>query len=183
MSTKKIMNFENAINRINWRFTNENVKPNESKITINKDDIDSVKFLVNWINKQKQQTIKENELFAKLYCYALRNEIEFYKDIKFANVKLQDELKKPIMYHYENIATDLNNLELTKYFQSLGLITDHMERMLLNKKQEQEQKTILKSNSNSLDMIKYVKGIWSKENVFKALNNSISECVNKFKNI
>ena len=179
------MNIEKALNRINWRFKNPQIKINESKITINQEDVNAIEFLTNWINDQKKETINQNQLFAKMYCYCLSNEIEFYKDVKFANTKLQEKLNEPIENHYNKIVKDLNRLELTKYMQSKGIIMDNVELMVLNQAQqlaqEQKQALILKENEKEVQM--YVLGIFKPENVFKSINNQITECINRFKNL
>lgn len=60
-----------------WRFKNENVKINESKIVINELDQKAVDFLTDWIERQKIESLQQNMLFAKLFTYSLLNEIEF----------------------------------------------------------------------------------------------------------
>lgn len=174
------MNIEKAINRLQWRFKNENVKINESKITINTQDVDAIDFLINWVNNQKKESLKENLLFAKIYAYALSNEIEFYKDIQFSNRKLQEELRKPIEIHYNKIAEDLNRLELNKFLKSKGIITDHLENMLLKQNQQEAQYLLIKENKKEIE--KYVLGVFDVKNVYKSLNNTITECLNKYKN-
>ena len=179
------MNIEKALNRINWRFKNPQIKINESKITINQEDVNAIEFLTNWINNQKKETINQNQLFAKMYCYCLSNEIEFYKDVKFANRKLQEKLNEPIENHYNKIVKDLNRLELTKFMQSKDIIMDNVELMMLNQSQqlaqEQKQALILKENEKEVQM--YVLGIFKPEKVFKSINNQITECINRFKNL
>jgi len=177
---KKAMNIETSINRISWRFKNENIKINESKIIINDADIEAVDFLVKWISNQKQEILKDNLLFGKLYVYALVNELEFYKDISFSNRKLQDVLKEPIESHYEKIVKDLNRLEYNKFCRSVGIITDHMEKMTLNQEQENQQQILIKQHQKELQ--KYIIGVWSVDSVYKSLNNQITECLNKYKN-
>jgi len=177
---KKAMNIETAINRISWRFKNENIKVNESKIIINDTDVETVDFLVKWISNQKQEILKDNLLFGKLYVYALENELEFYKDISFSNRKLQDVLKEPIENHYEKIVKDLNRLEYNKFCRSVGIITDHMEKMTLNQGQENQQQILIKQHQKELQ--KYIIGIWSVDSVYKSLNNQITECLNRYKN-
>ena len=55
-----VYNIEKAINRLSWRFKNENIKINESKIIINEADVKAVDFLIEWINQQKKETLKDN---------------------------------------------------------------------------------------------------------------------------
>lgn len=182
MQTKNnAQNIESALNRLVWRFKNQNVKINESKIIVNEKDIEAIDFLIEWINNQKKESIQENLLFAKMYCYALSNEIEFYKDIKFSNYKLQNELQKPIKDHYNKISNSLNRLELDKFLQSKGIIIDHIESMGLTQEKENEQELLKKECLKESQ--KYIIGIWDAKKVYASLNNQITECINRFKNL
>jgi hypothetical protein len=172
-------NIEKAINRLQWRFKNENVKVGESKIIINELDQKAVDFLIEWINNQKLENLNQNLLFAKLYTYSLINEIEFYKDIEFANKKINEVCETDIQQLYNEVYRKLNNLEYLKFCKEKGIITDHIEKMTLNKEQEQKQKDLIKQNESKLKLI--LKGLWSKEKTYKSLNNTISETINKFK--
>jgi hypothetical protein len=172
-------NIEKAINRLQWRFKNENVKVGESKIIINELDQKAVDFLIEWINNQKLENLNQNLLFAKLYTYSLINEIEFYKDVEFANKKINEVCKTDIQQLYDEVYRKLNNLEYLKFCKENGIITDHIEKMTLNKEQEQKQKDLIKQNESKLKQI--LKGLWSKEKTYKSLNNTISETINKFK--
>lgn len=172
-------NIEKAINRLQWRFKNENVKVGESKIIINELDQKAVDFLIEWINNQKLENLNQNLLFAKLYTYSLINEIEFYKDIEFANKKINEVCKTDIQQLYNEVYRKLNNLEYLKFCKENGIITNHIEKMTLNKEQEKKQKDLIKQNEYELKQI--LKGLWSKEKTYKSLNNTISETINKFK--
>lgn len=175
------MNIEKSINRISWRFKNKNVKINESKIIINQQDIDAVNFLIDWVNRQKKDELQHNLLFAKIYCYALCHELEFYKDIKFANKKLQEQLKLPIEQHYENVMESLNRNELNLFMKSLGLETDLGKRIFSTIEEKELEKSIIKNNENQIK--EYVLGKWDFKAICKALNNQITECINMYKKI
>jgi hypothetical protein len=174
----EVFNIEKAINRILWRFKNENIKVNESKIIINELDQKAVDFLVNWINQQKKDSLIENQLFVKVFCYTLYHEINFYKgDVKMGVKKLQEQLKLPIDYHYSKIHDTLNTNELINYLEKIGANTMHP----LLRTDEQEIENINLFKKNNLELSKKILGTWSKENVYKSLNNTISEIINKFK--
>jgi len=171
---------EKAIERMKWRFTNENIKVGETKITINELDVKAIEFLSEWIQRQKSETLQQNLLFAKMYCYALENEIEFYKDIEFATNRLNDVCKLDIQQHYKRIANKLNNLEYLKFCKQNGIVTDHIENMTMTKAQTSSQKELIKKHEVKLKEL--VLGLWSETKVYKGLNNVISELINKFKN-
>ena len=62
-------------------------------------------------------------------------------------------------------------------FPSLALNPE--EALLLKEEQEEKQKELIKQNEKQLSEI--LKGLWSKEKIYKSLNNTISETLNKFK--
>jgi hypothetical protein len=175
----EVYNIEKAINRLSWRFKNNNIKVNESKIIINEADVLAVDFLVNWINQQKQETLKGNLLFAKLFCYAFHNELTFYNgDAKLAQQKIVEQLKIPIGYHYDKIHDTLNMLELNNYMKQIGVIQKHP----LTRNDEENKKNAELFKINNKEIVKKIMGTWSVENVYKSLNNTITECINRFKN-
>ena len=173
------MNIQKAIQRIEWRFKNENVKVNESKITINELDVKAVEFIVEWINNQKKESLMRNELFAKFYVYSLENELEFYKDIEFATKRLTEVASQPIENRYNKIHEQLNKIAYKSFCKEKGIIIDHIEKLTLKSEQEQEQKELIKQNESELK--KHAFGLLDKSKVFKQLNNLISETINKFK--
>ena len=173
------MNIQKAIQRIEWRFKNENVKINESKITINELDVNAVEFLVEWINNQKRESLTRNELFAKFYVYSLENELEFYKDVEFATKRLTEVASQPIENRYDKIHEKLNKIAYKSFCKEKGIIIDHIEKLTLKFEQEQEQKELIKQNEYELK--KHALGLLDKSKVFKQLNNLISETINKFK--
>lgn len=173
------MNIEKALNRINWRFKNPQVKINESKIIINQTDIDAIEFLTNWIEQQKKETKQENLLFAKVFCYAFKNEIVRYNgSAKVAQSKMVDILKLPLEYHYDQIHIILNNFDLWNYSKEIGLSQKHPA--LKTNEENKIDLEILKSKDPVL--LKKILGNWTKESVYKSLNNTITEAINRFKN-
>ncbi len=174
------MNIEKALNRINWRFKNPQVKINESKIIINQTDIDAIDFLTNWIEQQKKETKQENLLFAKVFCYSFKNEIIFYNgSAKFAQSKLVDILKQPLEHHYDEVHKILNNFDLWNYSKEIGLSKKHPA--LKTDEEEKIDLQILESKDPVL--LKKIMDNWTKESVYKSLNNTITEAINRFKNL
>ena len=72
----KEYDIKKAASRLSWRFSKKN---GESKaFTPNENDIEAVNTLLTWINKEKENSLYKNELFAKLFIYFLNNRIEKY---------------------------------------------------------------------------------------------------------
>jgi hypothetical protein len=142
-------------------------------------DIECLTFLAEWVNREKQKSIRENELFAKLYCHVFIQEIQFYKDFEFAQKSMNDILRLPIERHYDLFTQRLNEFELNRYFISLGIdiekrkfdedgISIHFDNDKL-KKAEKEA------------FVNFASGKWDKDKVYKSLNNQITESLNRFK--
>jgi hypothetical protein len=166
------MNIEKAMQRIIWRLSNGTYTPNQN-------DVEAVTFLAEWINREKEKTIKENYIFAKLYVNQFIQEIEFYRDIKFAQRNLNEMLQKPIISFYENFHDRLNFLELMKYSKKIGLNEKHPA--FLNIEEIDADRQILKENEKTY--IEYANGIWNYQTVEKSLNNQITEAINRYKNL
>ena len=175
------MDIEDAINRISWRFKNENIKINESKIIINQKDVEAVDFLVDWINRQKKQELQENILFAKLFTYAFTNEIIYQQgQPQEALHRLQEVVKRPIQEHYDKVREYLNMFEQTSYMKSIGGNFDK-HPALMTKEEKNKEVELLKINE--IETIRFMKGAWSIEQVYKSLNNTITEFINRYKNL
>lgn len=174
-----IYNIQKALNRITWRFKNPQIKINESKITINEEDINAIDFLINWIEQQKKETIKENILFAKIFCYAFKNELIYYNgDPKHSQKKIIEILTLPIEHHYDEIHKILNMFELYNYSKEVGISQKHP--LLKTEEEIKIDLDIFKSKDPM--MLKKILGYWTEKSVYKALNNQITECINRFKN-
>jgi hypothetical protein len=159
------MTIEKTFEWLFKRFANPTIKPCAF-------DIECLTFLAEWVNREKSKSIRENELFAKLYCHVFIQEIQFYKDFEFAQHSMAKILKLPIETHYNLFTQRLNDFELNRYFLSLGIDTeknifvDNTEEL---KKAEKEA------------FVNFASGKWTEEQVYKSLNNQITESLNRFK--
>lgn len=157
---------EKALSRIVWRFTNENVKINESKIIINELDQKAVKHIETVLNNYRSSSLNENELFAKLFCYAFKQELLFYNgNGKLAQKKLLEQLKMPLNQHYDEVHKKLNEIEVINFIKSI-------------EKQQNSSEVI--SSENQKELIKKINNTWQIDQVYKSLNKTISECLNRF---
>jgi hypothetical protein len=166
------MTLEKNIERMFWRLSNGAFTPNQN-------DVKAMTEIVEWINRQKQQSIHEQYLFAKLYCHVFIQEIEYYKDTKYAQRKIHEYLKFPIIGHYELFLEKLNFYETMKFSRHIGLCEKHP--LLKTETEEQNDKELLKKHE--AEYMKHVKGLWTYEQVEKGLNNQITEAINHYKNL
>ena len=107
-----MFDLEKAIQRIGWRFTNSE---NKKGFKPNKNDIEAVNCLLNWINREKKVSLDNNELFAKLYIYHLNQTIRQYDATIFDDIP-QKELSKilstPLAYFYKAFQRELYSSHL-----------------------------------------------------------------------
>lgn len=171
-------NIKKALDRINWRFKNESIKVNESKIIINELDQKAVDFLNEWINRQNLDTVQDNYLFAKIYVHCFKQELIYYNgNAKLAIKKINEILEIPIDFHYSEITDLLNNFELINYRLKIGLDNKHP----FTRTKEENLIEVDLINENKKNILEHVKGVLTHENVFKSLNKNINDVINKYK--
>jgi len=93
-----------------------------NKERIYKEDIEALKSIDEFINKNSEISTKDNLIYAKLLCVFLRQNIHYYKDVKFAIKELQYQLKIPLNTQIEMLTIDLNLIDLQKQKNDQDLI-------------------------------------------------------------
>jgi cupin superfamily acireductone dioxygenase involved in methionine salvage len=83
-----------------------------NKERIYKEDIEALKNLDEFINESSKNLTKDNLIYAKLLCVFLRQNIHYYKDIKFAIKELKFQLNIPLDRQIELLTYDLNLITL-----------------------------------------------------------------------
>ncbi len=173
------MKLKEAIQRISWRFTSG------KSFTANDNDAQALNSIMDFIDSTTVETVKENELFAKLFVYTLTHEIQFYSDLDFGLAKMNDVLKTPIENLYANFHKNLNNMEFMLYSKRIGISQEH-PLMGLNTDENGERicdKDDAIISNNQAELAKYIKGKWDYDDVKNNLNTSITLALNAFKNI
>lgn len=160
------LTIEKAMNRLFWRFGNGQFKPNQS-------DLDALTFMAEWINREKERELIENTIFGKIYTYCFMREIEVTQELRHSQETLHSILKEPLDKQYDVFLKKLNYIECNKFRKSLGL-TDFMNNIA-------EEDRIIRENKE--DFEKYFMGVWNKEQITQALNNQITEAINRYKNL
>jgi len=166
------MTIEKALQRIVWRVSNGAHTPNQN-------DVEAVTVVAEWINRQKAQELQQNRLFAKMYVYCFIHELEFYKDLKFAQRKLHEILKTSLRQLYSDFKDKLNIIELNALKKSLGFCNLHP--LIMTDEQIKKEADLIAENTEAIQ--KYVFGIWTSEKIENGLNSQISEAINNYKNL
>jgi len=143
-------------------------------------DLECVKFLAEWVNREKKNDLDQNALFAKLYCHVFIQEINFYKDFEFSQKSMNDILKRPLDEHYDIFTQRLNDFELNRLFLRNGIDPEkrqYDENGIMDNSQDTE--SLL--NISKDEFLQFANGKWTKEKTYQALNNQISESINRFR--
>lgn len=164
------MTIEKTFEWLFKRFQMPNIKPCAF-------DLECLKFLAEWVNREKEAELNGNLLFAKLYCHVFIQEINFYKDFEFAQRKMADYLKADINSHYDKFTNELNRFEFNRYLTSKGI---DVTKINYSESKIEEEAEILKNiETEFLQKME----TWKTEQVYKSLNNQITESINRFKNL
>lgn len=168
------MNIEKNIQRLSWRFSNGKAfKPNQN-------DIDSLNFIIDWVNRQRSETINNNILYAKLYMYVFADLVRKYES-NFLDDLMQKELHRIIdtdlNVFYERITSLINDHAQFEFLRSKGFSLKHP--MQISKEQKDKERLIIK-NLTEEDIQKIKDNHIEKEDVISNLNLMITESLNRF---
>lgn len=139
-----------------------------SKDKVYKEDIEALKHLNTELENAKSKNINDNLLFAKLLAMQLRQEVGYFKDVKYSIANIGHALNKPLEYHVEMLRLELNNSDDMKYFKSLGLEFEKDNEETRGKKTE-----IISENQN--EILAKIKAFWNYEVVEKSFYNTANE--------
>lgn len=108
------MNLQKAFQRLEWRFSKGKFEPNQN-------DVDALQFIADWINREKEERINQNRYFGKIVIYCLLREIDYFRDIHFAEKKLHDILSRPLEYWYDRVRLSFLIKEFEEAKEVLGI--------------------------------------------------------------
>lgn len=160
------MNLNKGINRLAWRFSNgRSFKPDDL-------DIEAINSIIDWINNQKEKSIKENKLFAKLFIYFYSQKVTDYK------TTVLDDLPQKELSRLLSTPLDLFILSFKKrldmnftdayYRDEIGIELDFLKKKKNNIKPTKEQ--ILESLKSKYDLLF----------IEEKLKDMVSEAINRF---
>ena len=131
-------------------------------------DIQALKDLNEELENAQKRYVNDNILFAKLGAIHLKLYLNHYGDINAAKNKLQNDLALPMSFHIESLKEQLNQNDMIKYFESIGLNTDH-----LKSEDTEKEKEIL--NKKQQEIIKKLQHQWTYEKVESSLYNTCND--------
>ena len=108
------MRLEQGVQRLRWRFSNNtSFKPNQT-------DLEAMNTILGWISSQKEISVLNQSLFAKMYIYQLIKEIRHNGTTIFDNHNQKEVsrmLSIPLEVYYERFHFDLHHNQLAKTFK------------------------------------------------------------------
>lgn len=177
------MNLQKAFRRISWRFSNGTFTPNQN-------DVDALKFIADWVNREKEESINRNRHFGKLAVYCLMREIEFFDNIHFAERKLHDVLENPLEYWYDRyrllrIMRDFKESKEILGIDEFPAIWDKLKDSD-GKVDIDAKNQVLSDNyrmiEDNREVLKKSLDSWNQSEINKMLNHFITELLNEYGN-
>lgn len=170
------MNLKESIKRLSFTISKQN-KPNST-------DAYALNNVIEFVNNSSKEEINKNELFAKMYCFVLKEFLIHYKDVNSASKMInKDILSLPLNFHLQMLLSQLKTNELTLYFDSLnleptwdnGLNIDQIRENVLKNKE-----TFKKVNINEF---LEVCDTWDMDNVISNFELNFNLSLNTYKNV
>ena len=142
-----------------------------NKNNIYSEDIEALKLLNTALENKNKEFVTENLLYAKLLAIHLNQNLMYYGSIEEAIKKIKYDLSLSLNYNLIYLQKNLNNTELTNYFNSIGVNISNPH--LLNETQIEKDKNIISDKQK--EIIEQLKKNWDFELVEKSFVKTANE--------
>lgn len=162
---------EKSIKRLIYRFEQALKTPAKS-FKIYQEDIDSVKDLAELVAKQKQENIKQNQLYFKLYVYLYTSFATHYScsiDNSIIQKEINKILERPLSFLISEMVDVANLNHSIISMESLGIKTKHPLT-----RNNSDNKIL----SDNIDKIEF--GSWDFDKISENLETSINSTLNEY---
>jgi len=134
------------------------------KSNIFNEDIEALKTINESLENNKIGYVNDNLLYAKLLCVILKQNTEYYGDVKTAIRSIDDILKKDLNYHLEFLRMSITNVEMEAYLKTIGFSFDLLKNddSLI----KSNQKEIIEKLSKNWDIKLVEKSFFNTANSF-----------------
>lgn len=112
-------NLKKSVERLIWRFKPDHTGKAKAFYP-NDNDVKALNTILGWINRQKQETVNNNQLFAKLYIYFLTQSIRYYETDVLDDIpqkELSRILDTPLANFYKAFEVDLHSAQISRLVQ------------------------------------------------------------------
>lgn len=175
------MKLKESLKRLRWRFSPDE-KGVFKQMTPNATDVEAFNSILDFINKTQEETVQENLLFAKLYCFLLGELTLHYTDIDFANKQINELLHEPLEHRVNILIMQLKDMEYRNYFNRKGVLDPFLKTKTSKELEEIHER--YKDKLPELDIQEFLKcgNNWDFESVKYQLENQINLSIQNFKN-
>jgi nitric oxide reductase activation protein len=142
-----------------------------NKNNIYSEDIEALKLLNTALENKNKEFVTQNLLYAKLLAIHLNQNLMYYGSIEEAIKKIKYDLSLSLNYNLIYLQKNLNNTELTNYFNSIGVNISNPH--LLNETQIENDKNIISDKQK--EIIEQLKKNWDFELVEKSFIKTANE--------
>ena len=153
-----------ALNRLIYTISNGN-KPNQT-------DIDALNNVISYYNKERERSIENQEMFAKVFIGTFKDLIiKSNGDYKGSLNTLKKYLAIDMQPHYDSFHTDLNQLEFKMYCDYIGIVEEKtLKDIGFNKE-------LIQDNTKTLTKLL---DHYTKEKVYNRLNTLMAGLINDY---
>lgn len=176
------MNLLKAMNRLSYTVSNGH-KCNDT-------DVDALNFVIDWVNKEKEERLCRNHHFAKLAMYIYNHLLIHYKgDNKFAEKEIMHILEVPLEHHYQRFKSLMDMYSLNGFFDAIGAQCSFWEMLEPGNKLDADKvreeykhnKEIFKSPENHALFLEHLEtNMYEMQEVHEKLNHFLSEILHRY---
>lgn len=139
-----------------------------SKEKVYKEDIAALQLLNDELVNSQEKYVNDNQLYAKLLCCILKNNLDNYGNMKIAIAKSKDILNTPLGNHIEFLRMKLNEIDTRDYLESLNIDLNNY-----SDSQDLEINKILLDNQKEVK--EKLSKFWNYEKIEKSFYNTANE--------
>lgn len=165
------MTIEQAMKRLYWRFGKGNFTPNEN-------DLEALDFITDWANREMEQAILSQQLFAKLYTHIFTQTLMNRKNLASAVHETNELCQLPLSRFTDDFNFSFNVLKYKMYCDEKGI--EYLEEEYRTK---EDKELIMWHIENDKEFVKHLLGYWPKEKTEASLTKQISEAINLYKDM
>lgn len=144
-------------------------KRNKEKVY--KEDIEALKLINETLEEANKQFVTKNLLYAKLLAVQLNQNLVHYSDMKMAIKKVSEDLTMPLSVHLEFLKTNLNDIDIIKFYKSIGLFVGNPNLMT----EEEKENDLKLISENQKEIIEKMKNSWGFDEVEKSFVKTANE--------
>lgn len=174
------MNLLQAIKRLSYTVGNSN-KCNDT-------DIDALNVIIEWVNKEKEESVNANRYFGKIVISYYIELLHYHRWDNFIVEKvIQEILEQPIDNWVFKFKQNMNTKAWLDSAATVGIIDDYEEMINNNGITDERKKQIMDNNKKVMRENKdlLIKSInpWTDDEIKSKINHFISELLNKYGNL